>query len=66
MIIFIKYNEVVTEDKTTLSEDTYNNLITEGYQEVEIPDSILDFSNIKFKDFSFDGIKYFYSKNLDN
>jgi hypothetical protein len=51
MIIFIKDDDLVTENKSDLNQDTIDNLINSGYNEVLIPDSIVEIWKLKLSNF---------------
>jgi hypothetical protein len=51
MIIFIKDDDLVTENKSDLNQDTIDNLMNSGYNEVLIPDSIVEIWKLKLSNF---------------
>jgi len=51
MIIFIKDDDLVTENKNDLSQDTIENLMNSGYNEVLIPDNIIKIWELKLFNF---------------
>lgn len=51
MIIFIKDDDLVTENKNDLTQDTIDNLMNSGYNEVSIPDTIIEIWKLKLSNF---------------
>jgi hypothetical protein len=51
MIIFIKDDDLATENKNDLNQDTIDNLMNSGYSEVLIPDTIVEIWKLKLSNF---------------
>jgi hypothetical protein len=51
MIIFIKDDDLATENKNDLNQDTIDNLMNSGYSEVLIPDNIVEIWKLKLSNF---------------